>query len=64
LEPQQNKQVAYVRTEDGLSTACNIDGLAMFGYMMDFLHENVEDRIKGKSTRGRKKIQVPHDLAK
>jgi len=25
--------------------------------MMDFLHENVEGRMKGKSTRGRKKFK-------
>jgi len=30
---------------------------------MDFLHEIIEGRMNGKPTRGRRRIQMLHDLA-
>ena len=35
----------------------------MFWDTMDFLHEIIEGRMKGKPTRGRRRIQMLHDLA-
>ena len=42
----------------------NIDGLAMFWSRHDgLLHEITEGKMKGKPTRGRRRIQMLHDLA-
>ena len=61
LDKVTNKEVLRRVNED--IGKGNIDGLAMFWDTTDFLHENIAGRMRNKPTRGRRRIQMLHDLA-
>jgi len=63
LEKVTNEEVLGRVNEDRqIFGKGNNDGLAMFWNMMDFFMKKIEGRMKGKPTRGRRRIQMLHDM--